>query len=168
MDDSLSQALIRLPKGAVHRLAGRTDEGIAVFEGQVWITQDDVPGDVIVSSGESHDFDGDGDVLVQAFADTVLLHTRSNDRLVDGDRLLDRIDPPLPQISAYALTRSTRALRDAAVGRALGRVAGAAAFATAGLLVAIARRLRRLALSAPDAGAPGTIARRLRGRLAGA
>ncbi|MBL8318896.1 MAG: DUF2917 domain-containing protein [Burkholderiaceae bacterium] len=142
MDDSLSQALIRLPKGAVRRLAGRTGEGIAVFEGQVWITQDGVPGDVIVSSGESHAFAGDGDVLAQAFVDTVLIHTQAGDRVVDGDRLLDRIEQPLPQISAYELTRSARAMRDAAVGRAIVRAAGAVASATANLLIPIARRLR--------------------------
>jgi len=166
MDDSLSQALIRLPKDAVRRLSGRSGDGIAVFEGQIWITQDGVPGDVVVSFGESHDFDGDGDVVLQALVDTVLIHTRPIDRVVDGHRSSSRVEAPPTRISAFALAQSARRMRDAAVGRAIARAAGAAALASARLLFAIARGLRRHATAVRHAGRLGKLPRRLKGRLA--
>ncbi|HEX6017965.1 MAG TPA: DUF2917 domain-containing protein [Burkholderiaceae bacterium] len=73
MNASLSHALLRLRKGEVRRLTGGRGRGIAVFEGLVWVTIDGDPRDTIVAAGESHDFDRDGAVVVQAFAPSALL-----------------------------------------------------------------------------------------------
>jgi len=79
MDDSLNQALIRLRKGAVRRLPGHRGDGVAVFEGEVWITEDGSRADTILEAGQSRAFDSDGDLVVQAFADAVLIRFRGLD-----------------------------------------------------------------------------------------
>ncbi|MBE7418898.1 MAG: DUF2917 domain-containing protein [Ideonella sp.] len=76
MDDSLGQALIRLRKGAVHRLPGQRGDGVAVFEGEVWITEDGSRTDTILEAGQSQAFGSDGNLVVQAFADAVLIRFR--------------------------------------------------------------------------------------------
>lgn len=73
MNASLDRALLRLRKGEVRRLGGGRGRGIAVFEGLVWVTVDGDPRDTILEAGESHTFDRDGAVIVQAFAPSALL-----------------------------------------------------------------------------------------------
>lgn len=79
MDDSLSKALVRLTRNAVRRIAWRRGDAIVVFEGQVWITQDGSPDDTVLRAGESRAFRGDGDLVVEAFADAVLIRLRADD-----------------------------------------------------------------------------------------
>lgn len=76
MDDSLSRALIRLRKGTVRRLPGHRGDGVAVFEGDVWITEDGSRTDTVLEAGQSRAFDSDGDLLLQALSDAVLIRFR--------------------------------------------------------------------------------------------
>jgi hypothetical protein len=155
MDDSLNPALIRLRQGAVRRMPGHRGEGIAVFEGQVWVTQDGDPDDTILEAGQSHPLRGEGDVVVQAFADAVLMRFRADDDIGsdrdhpdDRDRLPSGAPRPPRPISAYALMRATREMRHAAIARAMVRAAGAVKFAAAWLVAAAARRWRRAGAAA--------------------
>jgi Protein of unknown function (DUF2917) len=125
MDDSLSQALIRLPKKAVRRLAWQRGDGLAVFEGQAWITQVGETGDTVLGRGESRTFPGAGDLLVEAFADAVLIRLRAGDRIEEDTPLSSDTERPMPPPSAYTLMRATRELRHAQVGQALWRAASA-------------------------------------------
>lgn len=145
MDDSLNPALIRLRSGMVKRLPVQRGEGVAVFAGLVWITQDGDPDDTILEAGQSHRLRGEGDVVVQAFADAMLIRFRADDdsRAEHRDRLPSGAERPTRPISAFALMRATREMRHAAIARAMVRAAGAIGLATAWLVAEAARRLRR-------------------------
>ncbi|WP_088278351.1 DUF2917 domain-containing protein [Ideonella sp. A 288] len=73
MDASQHPLLTLLPKDAVRRLRGERGRGIAVFRGQVWLTQDGDLRDIVLDAGESFDFDRPGHVVVQALGDASLL-----------------------------------------------------------------------------------------------
>jgi len=75
-----------------------------VFEGQVWITQDDDQRDIVVGAGESFRADQPGLMLVEALSDSKVM-------LLEADQLSGP--------SSYALHRWAREQRGAAVGRAL-------------------------------------------------
>jgi hypothetical protein len=67
MGTSLRHPLTELPLGATLRIDDGRDRAIAVFEGQVWITQESDPRDIVIGPGESFTFDRPGLALVQAF-----------------------------------------------------------------------------------------------------
>lgn len=76
MSDSLRQVMIRLRKDDVRRLPGRRGDGVAVFEGRVWITEDGSPLDTVLEAGQSQTFESAGDLLVQGLTDAVLIPIR--------------------------------------------------------------------------------------------
>lgn len=84
MDDSLSKVLIRLPKGAARRVVWRRGDGIAVLEGQVWVTEAGSADDTVLGAGQSHTFDGSADLVVEAFADAVLIRLRADGQLANA------------------------------------------------------------------------------------
>lgn len=71
MDTRTPHPLTDLPRNATLRVA---DDGrphvVAVFEGQVWVTQSGDSDDFIVSAGESVRLDGRGLGVVQAMVDS--------------------------------------------------------------------------------------------------
>jgi hypothetical protein len=73
MRTSLSHPLTRLPQGATLRIVNGEERVIAVFQGQVWITQDNDPRDFFLGAGESLALDRPGLTVVQAFEDTRLM-----------------------------------------------------------------------------------------------
>lgn len=81
MDSNLERALTRLDKDAIVRIDAGQGDTVVVFHGQVWITQDDDPRDVVLRAGESFTLDRPGTALVQALAESSLLidrHERSS------------------------------------------------------------------------------------------
>lgn len=73
MDARSDPALSTLRKGDVLTLAGAPGRGIAVFTGQVWLTQYNDPRDIVVGAGETFAFDRRGLVVVNALSDASLL-----------------------------------------------------------------------------------------------
>lgn len=132
MNQPLRHPLIDLPRGATLRVADGRAHVVAVFEGQVWLTQDGDPRDVILEAGDSFAFDSPGLVLVQAFRGS---------RLLVSDAALEA--PALP-FSAHELHRMARAQRDAAVGAFIARALAAAESTVAGWLERLAVRARQL------------------------
>jgi len=112
MCTSLHQPLTDLPQGATLRIVNGEDRVIAVFQGQVWITQDNDLRDFFLEAGESFALDRPGLTVVQAFRDARLM-------------VLDAKPQGEQQVNAYELQRRARAARDAAVGDALARAATA-------------------------------------------
>jgi hypothetical protein len=96
MCTSLRQPLTELPQGATLRIHDGRDRGIAVFAGQVWITQANDLRDTVIGAGESFTFDRPGLTLVQAFSDTRLM-------LIDAEPQPESIDA---RISAPELRRA--------------------------------------------------------------
>lgn len=120
MDDALAHTLTRLRKGDVHRLAVRRGDGIALFEGEVWLTQEGARDDVVVSAGDTHTFERDGSVWLQALRDAAWI--RLGNGLVAVDAAAHRRAEAAPPISAFALASAARRARDAAVGRTASRL----------------------------------------------
>lgn len=135
MNASSYPALLRLRKGEVSRLSGGIGRGVAVFEGQVWLTIDGDPRDIFVAAGESHDFDRDGDVVVQAFAPSALLPY--------GGPRHQRLAAEHRRIDAYQLTREARQARGAAMARLGARALRALGAGVARAGVALRRVLKR-------------------------
>lgn len=79
MSDLSSHGLMRLHKGALQRLSRRRREGVAVFEGLLWLTEDGAITDTMLAAGQSHVFPRGDAVLVQAMADTTFLRFRADD-----------------------------------------------------------------------------------------
>lgn len=61
-----TQALRGLGKGELLRLDGRPGLRITSRRGTLWLTQDGDPNDVVLTSGESHEYAEAGPVLVEA------------------------------------------------------------------------------------------------------
>jgi hypothetical protein len=79
MHANFHPALTRLRKGAVRSHIGKHGRGIAVFEGRVWVTQDNDLRDFVLDAGESLAFDRRGRVVVQALSDASVLVFDSTD-----------------------------------------------------------------------------------------
>jgi len=126
MSQPLRHPLTDLPRDRTLRIADGRAHEIAVFEGQVWLTQDGDSRDVFLEAGDSFRFDRPGVTLVQAMRDARVL--------VSDPAALDRSR----QFDAQALHRRARALRDAAVAALIAR--GMAGIAS--LLLRAGRRLR--------------------------
>jgi len=73
MDANLIPPTVRLCGGAVRSYAGHRGGGIAVVEGQVWLTQPNDLRDHVLQPGESFAFDGHGRVVIQALGDASVL-----------------------------------------------------------------------------------------------
>jgi hypothetical protein len=126
MDTSLNSALTRLARGEMLRVHDGQGRGIAVFRGQVWITQDGDVRDVVLGAGESFTFDRPGLAIVQALADTsVLLFGSDATSPPDGGSAAaaraqsDATASVRTRISSYELHRAARRTRSAAVGGAV-------------------------------------------------
>jgi hypothetical protein len=109
METTLRHPLTELLRDHTLRIADGQSHVIAVFEGQVWLTQDGDSRDVILEAGDSFGFGGSGLTLVQAFRDARLL--------VSEPAALE-----LPRrIDAITLHQHARALRAAAVAALFAR-----------------------------------------------
>ena len=73
MNNELRHPLTDLTAGSVLRLCDGQGRAIVVFEGQVWITLQDDPRDLVLAAGESFSIDRPGLTLVQAFRDSKLM-----------------------------------------------------------------------------------------------
>jgi hypothetical protein len=107
MSHTLRHPLIELPRNGTLRIADGRGHVIAVFEGQVWLTQDGDERDVFLEAGDSFSFDRPGVTLVQALRDARLL--------VSAPAALER------RLDSQALHSRARAMRDAAVAAWIAR-----------------------------------------------
>lgn len=73
MNTPTESALLRLRKDEVRRLRRRGKRSVSVFKGEVWLTLDGDRRDFILTAGESRDFDGAADLVVQALMPSTLL-----------------------------------------------------------------------------------------------
>jgi hypothetical protein len=73
MDRQFDEALTRLEPGEFLHIRGGDGQLIAVFDGQVWITQDNDLRDAFIASGGSFLLDRPGAALVHALRPTKLL-----------------------------------------------------------------------------------------------
>ena len=73
MDLQFDTALTRLEQGAFLHIRGGKGQLVAVFDGEVWITQDNDLRDAVIASGGSFLLDRPGPALVQALRPTKLL-----------------------------------------------------------------------------------------------
>jgi hypothetical protein len=137
MSQVLRHPMIDLPRNGVLRIADGQPHMIDVFEGEVWVTQDGDPRDVILEAGESFRFDSDGLTLVQAFRPSRLL-------------VSDLADTPA--MSATALHRLARAQRDATVAALVMRGFAAAESAVQRLVHRLSHRLSQRAAQRPRPG----------------
>lgn len=108
MDNELRHPLTDLKAGSLLRVCDGRGRAIVVFEGQVWITQDDDQRDFVLTSGESFSVDRPGLTLVEALRDSKLL-------------LVDALPSGTPAPDWYALHQWARERRSAAVAEALRR-----------------------------------------------
>jgi hypothetical protein len=104
MDHELHQALTDLTAGSTLRLRDGQGRAVVVFEGQVWITQDNDMRDIVLAGGESFSLDRPGLTVVQAFRDTKLAVLEA--------------EPFVERVSSYDLHRLARRERSAAMARA--------------------------------------------------
>jgi hypothetical protein len=113
MSQALPHPLTDLPRNGTLRIADGRAHVVAVFEGQVWLTQDGDSRDVFLEAGESFNFEGSGVTLVQAMRDARLL--------VSDPAALD----PARRVDAQALQRRARELREIALAALIARAAAA-------------------------------------------
>jgi hypothetical protein len=111
MSQAQRHPLTDLPRDGTLRIADGRAHVVAVFEGQVWLTQDGDARDVFLEAGESFNFESSGVTLVQAMRDARLL--------VSGPAALDRPRRP----DALILYQRAREMRDAAVVALIARAA---------------------------------------------
>jgi hypothetical protein len=113
MSQALPHPLTDLPRNGTLRIADGRAHVVAVFEGQVWLTQDGDSRDVFLEAGESFNFESSGVTLVQAMRDARLL--------VSDPAALD----PARPVDAQALHRRARELREIALAALIARAAAA-------------------------------------------
>jgi hypothetical protein len=113
MSQALRHPLTDLPRDGTLRIADGRAHVVAVFEGQVWLTQDGDARDVFLEAGESFNFESSGVTLVQAMRDARLL--------VSDPAALE----PRARVDVQALHQRARELRDAALAALIGRAAAA-------------------------------------------
>jgi hypothetical protein len=143
MSQALRHPLTDLPRNGTLRIADGRAHVVAVFEGQVWLTQDGDARDVFLEAGESFNFESPGVTLVQAMRDTRLL--------VSDPATLEHPRRPDTQ----ALHQRARELRHAAVAALIARATAAveSAFVRASHRVGAAvRALRHRPLRTSNAG----------------
>ena len=111
MNNELRHPLTALTAGSVLRVSDGQGRAIVVFEGQVWITQQDDRRDIVLAAGESFSVDRPGLTLVQAFSDSKLM-------LVEAE---PRTAPLSASATAYELHQWARMQRSVAIGEALAK-----------------------------------------------
>jgi Protein of unknown function (DUF2917) len=111
MNNELRHPLTDLTAGSV--LPVRDGEGCAIvlFEGQVWITLQDDPRDIVLAAGESFSIDRPGLTLVQAFRDSKLMLVEAD----PGTALLAAAP------TSYELHQWARTQRSVAIGDVLAK-----------------------------------------------
>jgi hypothetical protein len=97
-----SPALLRLRKDEVRRLRRRGSRGIAVFKGEVWLTRDGDRRDIILTAGESRDFEVGADLVVQALMPSTLLQLDDPRHDAATTTIRERF---VQRIGAYGLVR---------------------------------------------------------------
>jgi len=133
MNTPLHHTVTDLPRSSTLRVHDGAGQALVVVTGQVWITQDNDPRDVVLGPGGRFSFDRDGLSLVLALRDSELM-------LVQAD------EPLVPSFdSAFELHRIARAQRAARVARALDRAAAHVAQAVAHAVAHAAAQLNGLA-----------------------
>jgi hypothetical protein len=123
MNTPLRHTVTDLPRSSTLRVHDGAGQALVIVTGQVWITQDNDPRDVVLGPGGRFSFDRDGLSLVLALRDSELL-------LVQAD------EPLMPSFdSATELHRIAREQRSArmaaALNSAVDRVTQAVAHAVA-------------------------------------
>jgi hypothetical protein len=106
METTQRTTLTELPRDALLRLRDGHDRTVAVFEGQVWVTQSDDRNDYIVAAGDSLTLRRHGVTVIQGLHDS---------RVMVLEPVADD-----PAATGYELQRRARAHRDAVFGEALG------------------------------------------------
>ena len=109
MDTTFSRTATYLPKGGLLRFVDAEGQGVAVFSGCLWVTQEGDPDDVTLQAGESFAFNRPGLSVVQALAPSSLF-------------IFESPAPAAPQArpTAYELHRQAQRLRSQAIGEAIG------------------------------------------------
>lgn len=109
MDTTFSRTATYLPKGGLLRFVDAEGQGVAVFSGCLWVTQEGDSADVTLEAGESFVFNRPGLSVVQALAPSSLFVFEPPAR-------------PTPQArpTADELHRQARRMRDQAIGEAIG------------------------------------------------
>lgn len=152
MDIASGLRLRQLPHRQVHRVILRAREGLAVFQGRLWVTQLGDRRDHIVDAGDTVWSESQVELLVQALADSryVQLHT------IDTPDVRPSPQPALParRPSAYELTRVARDMRHREVARTLVRAAGAVSYLSQVLWRAAARLFAQVGSRRPAGSAP--------------
>ncbi len=65
----LHPASLHLRKGTIHRLRNGLGHRIEALTGNLWITIDNDPRDIVVKTGEGFSVDRPGDILISALDD---------------------------------------------------------------------------------------------------
>ncbi|HEU5294685.1 MAG TPA: DUF2917 domain-containing protein [Burkholderiaceae bacterium] len=115
MDHELRYPLTELTDGSLLRLCDAQGRAVVVFEGRVWITQENDLRDVTLDSGESFSIDRPGLTLVEALGPSKVMV------LGVGET------PASPQAmpSSFELHRRARLERSRAIGDTLAKAFGA-------------------------------------------
>jgi len=111
MNNELRHPLTDLTAGSVLRVQDGEGRAIVVFEGQVWITLENDPRDIVLAAGESFSVDRPGLTLVQACRDSKLI-------LVEAG---PRTTPLSAAAGSHELHQWARTQRSAAIGDALAK-----------------------------------------------
>ena len=111
MNNELRHPLTDLTAGSVLRVQDGEGRAIVVFEGQVWITMEDDPRDIVLAAGESFSVDRPGLTLVQAFCDSKLILVETG----------PRVGPLHAAPTSDELQQWARTQRSVAIGDALAR-----------------------------------------------
>ena len=111
MNNELRHPLTDLASGSVLRVDDGQGRAIVVFEGQVWITLENDPRDIVLAAGESFGIDRPGLTLVQACRDSKLILVQAEPRTASLSA----------QPSSYELHQWARTQRSAAIGDALAK-----------------------------------------------
>ncbi|HSW27215.1 MAG TPA: DUF2917 domain-containing protein [Burkholderiaceae bacterium] len=123
MNNELRHPLTELTAGSILRLRDAQGLAVVVFEGQVWITLQDDPRDVVLAAGESFSVDRPGLTLVQAFRDSKLLLAETDPGTAP------RSEAP----TSHELHRWARTQRSVVIGDALAKGLTALHSAVAGV-----------------------------------
>jgi hypothetical protein len=118
MKSDLDNAGTMLSQGELLRMVDGQGQGIVVFTGSVWITQDADPRDIVLDAGHSFTLDRPGLTIVQALTDSVLLASapaRNDERQAVGGA----------RPSAYEIHRTAQRMRSEAIGRGASMLATA-------------------------------------------
>lgn len=81
MKADLNQLLIPLRKEQLMRLVDAEGQAVAVFSGEVWLTQEGDPEDHVLAAGEVFELDRSGLTVLHAFEDSTLAIVDPHPRL---------------------------------------------------------------------------------------